>query len=120
MQIENTAFAITDHAKKRLKERLGIKYTSANRHIQKIISCGDFLRTNEKDKIYIIYNDVKYLFKISTNKFTNMTQIVLLTVLTSNITSLRCYYHGDIKNIAYRSRFWVNPPLPKGRGGFTN
>jgi hypothetical protein len=67
---------ITQHAKKRLKERMGLAKRAHARHIQHVLTEGTFLYRNKRKNIfYILYNYKEYVFGL-----TNHYQPILITL----------------------------------------
>jgi hypothetical protein len=67
---------ITKHAKKRLKERLGLSKRAHIRHIQSVLKKGTYLFRNIFDnKFYMQMNGKEYIFS-----WTTKLQPILITV----------------------------------------
>ena len=57
---------ITKHAKKRIKERLGLSKRSHLRHIMKVLKEGIFLYRNKKNNTFFMqYHHSEYIFTLT-------------------------------------------------------
>jgi len=67
---------ITKHAKKRLKERMGLAKRAHTRHIQHVLKEGKYLYRNKKSNIfYMLHNYKEYVFGL-----TNHYHPILITL----------------------------------------
>jgi hypothetical protein len=85
---------LTNHAKKRLKERLGINYKACQRQAERAFREGDVKCSLEnKTKMLIDYNNYYYVFGLNIKD----KHPVLITVIKAGDTIVDEYING-VKN----------------------
>tara|TARA_R110000851_G_scaffold332934_2_gene510503 strand:+ start:3344 stop:3634 length:291 start_codon:yes stop_codon:yes gene_type:complete len=79
---------VTSHAKKRLRQRLGINYSGSGRHALKAFKCGKILQGLDDDKGMLIeYLGFKYVYGLDIEE----KRPVLISVYRPECGSLNNY-----------------------------
>lgn len=101
-EMKSNNLLLTNHALKRLRERLSIKKRAAYRHVCKVLANGIIHKTKTPNLYNIVFDDHAYLFSKSEEKVT------LITVKKNDINKMQVYAHGTIKKIEHKTKFYVS------------
>jgi hypothetical protein len=90
---------ITEHGRKRVRQRLGLPNKAIERHIKKVVFDGELISGNKEQAKYLFNNNLYIFFK------KNNRSLVFCTLLQEKEENFHLYVGGKRRNCSCRCDF---------------